>query len=54
MYKISTTEVPKIRVLAEMNEFQANINSFTYENLQKIGNCFADTEGDKVSLHKRS
>jgi len=37
-----------------MNEFQANINAFTYEHLQKVGNCFADIEGDKISLHKRS
>ena len=29
-----------------MSEFKANLTAFTYDNLQKVGNCFADKEAD--------
>ncbi len=54
MYIESTTEIPKIHAFADMSSFQANLTAFTYDNLQKIGNCFMDKESDKLRVQKRS
>lgn len=37
-----------------MGELHANLTAFTYENLQKVGNCFVDKESDKIKVQKRS
>lgn len=37
-----------------MSEFKAKLTAFTYQNVQKIGNCFSDKESEKLKIQQRS